>query len=70
MKIRYAAATGIYDQEDFKGPPPWPYYEVVDAKEVAELTEALREYLALASIDGKPERQALRQRLKRLMPNN
>lgn len=34
MKIKYATATGLYEFEDFNGPPPFPYTEVYDKKEV------------------------------------
>lgn len=39
LKIRYATALGLYDKEDFDGPPPFPYEEVVDAS-VARALEA------------------------------
>ena len=67
MKIRYATATGIYDEDDWDGPPPMPYDKVVNLEDIEELTNTLQEYLAMGSQDGKVERQALRKELKRLI---
>lgn len=69
MKKRYATATGIYNEEDFGGPPPMPFDEVYDAAPVDELISTLATYLEFSSIDGKAERQLLRAKLKALLAN-
>ncbi len=66
MEKLYATATGIYAHADFDGPPPMPHQEVYSAEQVDRLVKTLRDYLALRSLDGRPERQALRDQLTAL----
>jgi hypothetical protein len=64
IEKKYATATGLYNREDFDGPPPFAHDEVYSSKSVDELLLLLSEYLKLSSIDGKIERQNLRKRLQ------
>jgi hypothetical protein len=64
LKKHYATATGLYEEEDFNGPPPMPYTIVYRAKEVDELvTKENMEILIAYMVSG----QDINDTIKRLV---
>jgi len=68
IEKKYATATEIYTWDDFEGPPPFGgFEEVYAAQEVDALVKCLRDYLKMGSIDGRPERRVLRDKLAEII---